>query len=60
MYKVQVQRPNGEVFTYEHSISHREEAEYAMSEAALSFDKTHKVYIELESESEYGDNIQES
>ena len=60
MYKVLVMRPNGDVFTYEHSISHREEAEYAMSEASLSFDNKHKIYIELESESEYVDNIQES
>jgi hypothetical protein len=60
MYKVLVKRQDGSVFVYEHSIANREEAEYAMSEAALSFDNKHKIYIEHESESEFCDNIQES
>lgn len=60
MYKVLIRRPGGEVFTYESSIANREEAEYAMSEAAMKHDDKHKVYIEHEAESEYGDNIQES
>lgn len=61
MYKVMVERPNNEgIITYEHSIANREEAEYAMNEAALGFDSKHKIYIVAEAESEYGDNIQES
>jgi hypothetical protein len=60
MYKVMVKRPTGEIYVYEHSIANREEAEYAMSEAAMGHDAHHKVYIEHELESEYADNIQES
>ncbi len=60
MYKVMVKRPTGEVYVYEHSIANREEAEYAMSEATISYDDKHKIYIEHEAEGEYGDNIQES
>lgn len=60
MYKVIVIRPGGERFVYEHSIDNREEAEYAMGEASLGFDNTHKVIIEHEDVGEYNDNIQES
>lgn len=60
MYKVMVKRPDGGIYVYEHSIDNREEAEYAMTEAAMGHDSFHKVYIENELESEYGDNIQES
>lgn len=60
MFKVLVKRPAGEIYVYETGFKSREEAEYAMTEAMLKHDQMHTAYIELESEGEYADNIQES
>jgi hypothetical protein len=59
MYKVSVQKPTGEVFIYDKALPSREEAELAMSEAAIQFGIKHSFYIEIEG-AEYVDNIQES
>jgi len=60
MFRVLVKRPAGEVYVYETGLKSREEAEYAMTEAMLKHDFLHTVYIELETQGEYCDNIQES